>query len=55
MRKVLNFGGEVFWSIVWIFFILAVGFFILHLVQAHVGGVVGNVASGIESAVSPQG
>jgi len=54
MRKILGFGSDIFWGIVWVFFVLAVGLFLLHLLENHVGGIVGNVASGVESAINPQ-
>lgn len=55
MKRVLNFGGEVFWGVVWVFFILAVGLFLIHVLRSHVGGIVGTVAADIEGAITPQG
>lgn len=55
MSKILKFGGEVFWMVIYVFFGLAVGLFLLHLVRNHVGGIVGTVAGDIEGAVTPGG
>jgi hypothetical protein len=55
MRRILSFGTELFWGIVWVFLVLAVGLFIIHTVRARVGGFVGTVAGDIEGAITPQG
>lgn len=55
MRRILSAGSNLFWLIVSVFFAFAVGLFLLHMAESHVGGIVGSVASGVESAISPQG
>ena len=55
MRRVLRFGSELFWGVVWVFLVLAVGLFFLHVVRSHIGGFVGTVAGDVEGAITPQG
>jgi hypothetical protein len=50
MRRVLTFGTELFWGVVWVFLILAVGRFVLGAIQSHVGGFIGTVANDVETA-----
>lgn len=55
LNKSLSFIEQFFWTMVWIFIILIVGFYLLALIQNKFGGnVLGNLAGWIQSHAEPQ-
>lgn len=55
MRRIGDLASNLFWGAVWTGVTLAVLLLGLHLVRSHAPGILGNVAAGAESAITPQG
>jgi hypothetical protein len=53
--KSLSFVEKLFWSLVWIFALLILGFFLLGLLENRFGGnFIGNLAGWVSSHAEPQ-
>lgn len=53
LKGLITFTEQFFWTMVWIFLILIIGFFILGYAQ-NWGGPIGNFASWVSSHAEPQ-
>lgn len=54
MKQFMRIGSELLWSLIWLFILLIIGFFILNwLASTFSGNVVGSSASWVEQHAQP--